>query len=249
MRRARVSVVVVVVLLGCGGGAKEDLACPAGTRTLDGSLHQDGSVRMCMRIDATSPDPVWHGPVVRIEEDGTERLIGRFIDGKQHGRSMTFSRDALLSEATYDHGELRRFVLMDGEGQPSFVGNFNDGVAHGPFVHARNAPHQLVGSHIEGRRSGIWHRSGDDRETRIYDHHGVLRSLDGRPLPPPPDRIVLPDGRRVVRASCGPATPTTWLNDPCTDLFEAIQRCARARDDGPACRERALAVYTAQNAQ
>ena len=215
-------------------GKGDDNACPRGTKELPFENLPGERYRSCMR-----PDGTLHGPSIQLLADGRARRLGMWVDGKKHGRWRLFNGDERVAESRYVDGELRWHVFMN-EGRLLWSSGWKAGLAHGPFVDAWDPSRRIEGAHVEGRRSGTWRRSGEVPETWTYDAAGVMRTLDGRPVPPPPDEIVLLDGTTRTRASCGLRQLEGGARAACVDLFEAFQRCARAPAAQAACQRAAL---------
>lgn len=60
--------------------------------------------RMCLLADGRTA----HGPIVEIDKDGKEHLVGRVVRGKREGRFVEPGLGGITSETTYRDG------LVDG---------------------------------------------------------------------------------------------------------------------------------------
>jgi hypothetical protein len=147
---------------------------------------------------------------------------GSFERGKKHGVWRSYLRERLIAETHYHLGEKHgRDVQFDPDGTAVFDLYMHLGVLHGPCNITREA-----GLFLMGRRVGTWRIFGSERrviEVREYDT-GVLLSVDGRRLPPPPSTLSM-GTKTIDRAACDRDNRSVVVA-PCRELFEAHQRCA-----------------------
>ncbi|PZR17446.1 MAG: hypothetical protein DI536_03745 [Archangium gephyra] len=73
------------------------LACPTGTRQMNGA---GGTLAGCAKL--VDGKPVFHGPVVRLYDDGKVEAVGQLQDGLRSGKWQMFTKDgALASEIEF----------------------------------------------------------------------------------------------------------------------------------------------------
>lgn len=223
----------------CACGSSSSDECPSGTKPSVFELARTRT-RECVRADGTR-----HGPAVEIDEHGRERRVGQWVDGEKVGVWRLYSKDVVISEATYVDGDLRLMVAFQADGRPLIRANYLDGVAHGAWARWNKDGLLIEREYTKGRRSGTWRRHGSEPETKVYDPTGTLVSVNGKPVPPPEAQIRLPDGTVLERAGCGLAAVEAYAVEPCHDLFEAFQICLLDADPSGlgACHERAFVDY------
>lgn len=68
------------------------LACPTGTKQMNGA---GGTLAGCAKL--VDGKPVFHGPVVRLYDNGKVEAVGQLQDGLRTGKWQLFTKDGALS--------------------------------------------------------------------------------------------------------------------------------------------------------
>lgn len=77
--------------------AGSPMACPTGSKQLNGA---GGTLAGCAKL--VDGKPVFHGPVVRLYDNGTVEAVGQLKDGLRTGKWQMFTKDgALTSEIEF----------------------------------------------------------------------------------------------------------------------------------------------------
>lgn len=222
--------IAAALVAGCAGQNNE---CPSGTEALL-VPNPIATERMCRRKDGQI-----HGPVVEIDKQGRESRIGQIVNGKKHGRWVSFSNSPIKTISEYRDGELERMEMFDRDGTSFLRSSWMGGLAHGSWRYS-NGRARVERTFRDGQRSGSWRKFGSDGElveSRQYDDQGVLVTSNGQPVMPPRETIDVGDGLVLAFERCLLQRVGDQENR-CLDLFEAVQRC-----DSPECESRALADY------
>ncbi len=231
-----------VLVTACG---RDEYTCPPGASWWwpDPGVRK-ARMRVCMR-----PGSIPDGPAVMIDVYGREHLLGRWVSGKRQGTWRTFHEDGrLVTEVSYRDGRVDGTTV---DWYPELQvradeAHWRDGLLEG-LSRSWNTDGRLTSlAHWRrGRLHGVSERYGAAGEVisaEVYDD-GILTSIDGRSVPPPPERIELPSGRVEVRSECPPEQPVEArsLQPSCIQLFARVQRCALEHDE--ACRTGAVKEY------
>ena len=131
------------------------LMCMVGcSKPIDVELLQE---RNGIYFQVGRPDP-YSGKFEAWYENGKQKSIGNFVDGKEHGKL----------EAWYENG------------QRKLIGNFVDGKKHGKFeMWYENGQQKTIGNFVDGKEHGkleAWYENG--RQKAVYNH--VDGKLNGK---------------------------------------------------------------------
>ncbi|HEU0031663.1 MAG TPA: hypothetical protein VFQ53_13580 [Kofleriaceae bacterium] len=173
--------------------------------------------------------------------DASQHLCGVLEDGVKQGRwRHWYDNGQLMSDVDYRAGHLVALTTWAPDGDLMQTARFENDLSDGTTVIFMPERHE---QHFDaGERVGMWTIEYSDGrlDVRVYGQHSMLLAANGRPLPPPKEKLALSDGTVVRHGACERARVDNGGTSPCLDLFERVQRCSLVVDPTP-CEHDAIA--------